>query len=207
MLCGMLGEYRDPGDAEVWVVNQAYKNQARPDRVYFFDSISDFDDDFVEYLNKLDCPVYARRVFRELPKSIEFPIEDVVKKMGIDYFVCSPSYMIAHAIYEGVDKLTLHGMYSVMDSLEYINHVACINFWIGRAMNKMAIVIGEGSMVAKPFPWQPGRYGYVKNMNGYISDKFMAAAYVGAINVPMNVVDVDGNESCSDIHVPRVVNT
>ena len=207
MLCGMLGEYRDPGDAEVWVVNQAYKNQARPDRVYFFGAISDFDDDFVDCLNKLDCPVYARRIFRELPKSVEYPIEDVVKKMGIDYFACTVSYMIAHAIYEGVDKLTLHGMYGVMDSMEYIAHIPCINFWIGRAMNKMAIVIGEGSMVAKPYPWQPGRYGYVKNMNGHVSDRFMAASYAGAMSVPMHVVDGDAGGAILDPHVPRVVNT
>ena len=204
MLCGLLGDERDPGDAEVWVVNQAYKNHAKPDRVYFFDRLEDFDSPFVKYLNELGCPIYCRRVFPELCNSIEYPIQDVVKKLGIDYFTSSVSYMIAHALYEGVEKLTIHGMYSAMDSLEYISHIPCVNFWIGRAMSRMSIVIGTGSLVASPYPWQPNRYGYVRNRNESVANQFLSAAYIGAMNVPLDIVQ---GEAVEDACVPRVVNT
>lgn len=198
VMVAMLAEFprESAPDAEFWVVNRAFKHQQDPDRVYFFDNISDFNEEWVKELNELeDTRIITREPYAEIPASEAYPFDEVVAFFhGLQYFTCTIAYMIAQAIYEGVDKITLVGMYHPSDSMEYLHHIPCVNFWVGTAMGAKSVdieVVGD-SMIAKPFPWQPKCYGYIRQRNEELANQTMSAAYRASIGYPICFTKHDG---------------
>jgi hypothetical protein len=183
-------------DAEYWVVNRAFQHQENPDRVYFFDNISDFHEEWVEELNKLEnCRIVTREHYDKIPASEAYPLDDVIKFFGgHQYYVCTVAYMIAHAIYEGVDKISLVGMYHPSDSMEYLHHIPCVNWWTAYAVGSkdVDIEIVGNSMIGKPFPWQPKMYGYIKQRNEVLANQTMSASYRASIGYPICFTEADG---------------
>jgi hypothetical protein len=189
-MVAMLEEFaaENAPDAEVWVVNRSFMHQKNADRVYFFDNIDDFHEDWIKELNELEgVRIITRDHYEEIPASEKYPIDEVISHFGLQYFVCTVAYMIAHAIYEGVDKITLVGMYHPSDSMEYLHHIPCINWWVGVAYGAKNIeieVVGN-SMIGKPFPWQPKCYGYIRQRNEVLANQTMSAAYRASIGYPI----------------------
>jgi hypothetical protein len=203
-MVAMLEEYpRDASpDAEYWVVNRSFMHQKNPDRVYFFDNIADFHEDWIDELRALNgpdqetgventCRIVTRQAYEEIPGTEAYPLDEVIKHFGIQYFTCTIAYMLAHAIYEGVDKITLVGMYHPSDSMEYLHHIPCVNWWTGIAFGSKNIdieIVGN-SMIAKPFPWQPKCYGFMKQRNEVLANQTMSAAYRASIGYPICFTD------------------
>jgi hypothetical protein len=189
-------------DAEFWVVNYSFKHQENPDRVYFFDNPfttdkqrADFHEEWVENLNALEgCRIITRQHYDEIPASEAYPLDDVIRFFGgHQYFTCTIAYMIAHAIYEGVDKISLVGMYHPTDSMEYLHHIACVNWWTAYALGSREVdieVVGN-TMIGKPYPWQPRCYGYMRQRNEILANQTMSAAYRASIGYPICFTDPD----------------
>jgi hypothetical protein len=181
-------------DVEVWVVNAAFRHQANADRIYFFDNIEDFPEGWADELNRLDCRIICRKESDLIPAAEEFPLSEVVAHFhGLQYYTCTVAYMIAHAIYEGFTHITLHGMYHPCDSLEYLHHIPCINFWVGVGvgMPGVQMVVSGNTMIAKPFPWQPKCYGYIKQRNEILANQTISAAYKASLGYPISFVHGD----------------
>lgn len=56
-------------------------------------------DAYLQQLRESDVPVYMQRIEPDIPMSREYPLQDVIKAVGTDYFNSSIAYMLGLAIY------------------------------------------------------------------------------------------------------------
>jgi hypothetical protein len=111
----------------------------------------------VEHLNAM--AIEGRRIIMQEPhpeiiNSERYPIEDVVKFTGIDWFMGSPCYMLAHAIMEGYTHISLYGL----DQLDW-EHTLQRECFVGWVM----YAVGRGIHVDGALTFLAGidrRYGY-----------------------------------------------
>lgn len=64
---------------------------------------------YMRFMRRLDCPVYMQRVNPRIPKSAEFPVENLLNEYG-RCFTSTAAYMIAFAMSEGYDVIGLWGV-------------------------------------------------------------------------------------------------
>ena len=195
IICGMIGPYRHPKNgAEIWGVNKTYLHQPNIDRLYFMDPIDLMEANFIESVNNLGCDIFARREHPELPKCQRYPFEEIVKNLGLSYFTSTMTYMIAHALYEGVDKLIMHRLHCYPESSEYFHQKAALDFWCGYAMGRgVQLCISDDSKVCRPHPWQSSRYGYESQENLGIATTALAGTVDGIMKMPINFHPMDGD--------------
>lgn len=93
----------------------------------------------------------------EFPSVQAFPIEDVVRKLGRDYFTSSVAYALAYALaQDDVAEIGLWGI-DLVHSTEYADQRPCAEYWIGRAEAAgIKVTVHESSALLK----SRGRYGY-----------------------------------------------
>ena len=93
----------------------------------------------------------------EFPSVAPYPIEEVVKKLGRDYFTSTVAYALALALCApDVAEIGCWGI-DLVHSTEYGDQRPCAEYWIGRAEAAgIKITIHEESALLK----QRGRYGY-----------------------------------------------
>lgn len=87
--------------------------------------------DHEEFLATCGIPVYMQDVDSAIPTSVRYPIEDVVGKLG-GYLTSTAALMIALALYEGVDRLQLLGIYMKTGS-EYATQRPSVEYLLGAA--------------------------------------------------------------------------
>lgn len=145
-----LAPFNNP-DYEFWGVNNLFVSLSprnyRFDRWFEIHEIS-FDgtnykrrgnDDFrgqkvnqyLKMISELGCPVYMQRIWKDIPNSILYPVNAVVKKFG-RYFTNTISYMLALAIMEGFKKIAIYGVDMAVGS-EYQNQRSSCEWLIGWA--------------------------------------------------------------------------
>lgn len=155
-----------PLNAEIWCVNHAFRHQSNLDRLYFLDPLEYMEglptmEHYTERVAAIDVPVFCQTQTREIPQSQRYPLEDVIENAGYDVFACSISYMIAHAIHEGVDKIIMHGIMCNSSAHDYWDQKPNIDTWLGIAIGRgIKVERSGGSTVMLPFPWQVKQYGY-----------------------------------------------
>ena len=103
--------------------------------------------DYEERLKEVDAPLYMQEEYKEFP-CIKFPIESVAKITG-DYFNSSIAYMVALAIYEEVNSISIFGV-DMKDDEEYFYQRPNLEYLIGLAKGKgINIHIPEESPLCK----------------------------------------------------------
>jgi len=96
----------------------------------------------------------------------KFPLEEIIDYFKTDYFANTICYMIALAIYEGVEKIDFYGVNMNGPNEIYSIERACVEFWVGLAIGKgLEInIYGERSsllVVDRTNAAEPGiMYGY-----------------------------------------------
>jgi len=65
--------------------------------------------DIIERLNDIDAPILMSKPCKDVPKSLEYPLERIVSEFG-NYLECSISYMVAFAIDQKADSIFLFGV-------------------------------------------------------------------------------------------------
>lgn len=190
-LVGGIQPYVEDNDTEVWCINASFANQKnhRLDRIYAFDTMRAFPEDILFEMNKTDesVRIITRKHWDEIPRSEEFPYDKVKTFFsGMEYYSCTASYMLAHAIYEGYDTIILCGMYWTHDSVEYFLNKPCMEFWMGIVvgMGRTLKTIGDCQLI-KPWPWASKRYGYMLQANEALCVQTMAAAYRCSLEYPV----------------------
>lgn len=123
---------------------------------------------FVDRLNEIDLPVYMQKRHPEIPKSAEYPLSQVIGEVG-DYFGSSISYLLALAIYEGVDEIGIWGVDLRDEAYEHQRHN--LEYLIGFARGRgIHVSVAEGSVLLENrmthhFQGEPvtyrGRYGWL----------------------------------------------
>lgn len=97
----------------------------------------------VERLNEM--AMQGRRVIMQEPhpmilNSERYPIEEVVKTTGVDWFMGSPCYLVALAIVEGYTHISLYGL----DQMDWEHTIQRENFvgWVMYAIGRGIVVDG-----------------------------------------------------------------
>ena len=137
--------YSDPS-WEIWGLNDHWNNMPRATRWFEVNyeackiaKVSHQPDmTRMDWLKKCPIPVYMEEKYPEVPMSVRFPYEDIFNYIcdmdpcGRDYLTNSVSYMIAMAIYEGFDEISLYGVDMAVGS-EYEKQRPSCEFFIGIA--------------------------------------------------------------------------
>jgi len=111
--------------------------------------------DYLRELSKLNIPIYMQLEWPIVHRSIQYPLEDIIKRFG-RYFTSSIAYMMALAIREGAIEIGLHGINMGMDD-EYSIQKPCLEYLIGYARGMgIKVSIPEDSMLL----YSQGLYGY-----------------------------------------------
>lgn len=86
------------------------------------------------FLRTCDKPVFVWQPRPEWPASVEFPKQDVLDSFG-NYFTNSISWMVAHAILEGVTELHIYGV-DLAQGTEYANQRPSCEHMLGVAQGR-----------------------------------------------------------------------
>lgn len=133
---------------EIWTLNEAYKladQLAQQKRQFRVDRWFEIHDPYSASKNNpqhhkflRDCPVplFLQKHYPEFPRSVPFPLEQMLKFYedmgctGTRYHVCSISYMLALALYEGYREVGIYGV-DLATSSEYHWQRPSVEFWLG----------------------------------------------------------------------------
>lgn len=197
VLIGMIKPQYDGPVVERWGINRAHEHQEGLTRTYFFDDDRCFGQDFIKDINEYGARVVTRNEHPELPESDCYPLTEVMEHFGMDmpYFTCTAAYMLAHAIYEGYEHIHLHGMYHVADSLEYMHHKPCIEYWTGIAIGRgVKVEMDDQTAIGKPLSWQSPLYGYIRQLTEWLCISTLSASYRACLAYPIKWVDADKDD-------------
>ena len=124
-----------------WGINDLV-GQRECDVCFFMDKdlvvdckLQDMDEVVTKSVNKTGTPMYSVRFFSEVPTSIAYPLDEVKAMFNTDFFADSGAYMIALAIYQGFDTISLYGMEYSWGG-HYEKERECIMFWLGIALGR-----------------------------------------------------------------------
>ncbi len=165
-------------DYEIWGMNDSHHWLERADR-WFEIHPKGFIEDAVagrgeftrrvaethlDWLKSTDIPLYMGQRYEEFPSSIAYPAETIIAKhcprdengVPYPYFTSTFPYMIALAIEEGVDEITLLGG-DLSSTDEYVDQRPCVEWWLGYAMGRgIRVIVRKTS----PVMWGPP-YGFM----------------------------------------------
>jgi hypothetical protein len=101
-------------------------------------------------LRKLNVPVYMQDRFEDIPNSMKFPLAEVTSAFPMGkYMTNSISYMIALAILEGFEEISVYGVDMAVGT-EYVNQRPSCEYWIGVAAGRgIKIYIPDASDLCK----------------------------------------------------------
>lgn len=122
-----------------------------------------------EFLVKHDVPVFLVEEHPKVPKSVNYPIDEVIAFLSEvdagghaqgDYFVSSVAYMIALAMYEGYGEIHLYGI-DLIDDDEYAYQRPNTEYLIGlaRGLGHKVYIPNQSALLKYTH-----RYGYEKNL-------------------------------------------
>ncbi len=117
----------------------------------------------LEWMRKHPGPIMTSRAHPDYPGLVEFPLEDVLNKLGYDYFNSTAAYAVAYAIYIGVEKISLWGIdYTLPNAHDAEKGRACVEYWIGRAMalGIQVAIPRRSSLLDALVPQNERLYGY-----------------------------------------------
>lgn len=207
IITAMLGPWKGeklPGDILIGI-NRTGDVEPRLDRLYCFDADHLFSPDHVEYLNKLDIPIFTRDRRTDIPLAARYPRAEIVEYFnGLTFSTCTVAWILQHVIYEHckveqVDQLILANMYYADHSREYLGALPCVNFWIGMALGLgINVVSADETAVVRPMPWESAEYGYSRNTNSRLCAETLAAAYTACLAYPQLWVKADDDVALPD---------
>lgn len=114
------------------------------------------------------------RVYDDYPGAAEFPLEDVINKLGHAYFNNTVSYALAFAIYREFEKIHLYGCdFTYPDAHKAEAGRACVEFWCGMAVARgiHIEVTNQTTLLDASVPEERRFYGYdTENISLSLSD-------------------------------------
>lgn len=121
------GVSRVLNDMDVDVLFDIHSIKSIPDEVKesFFSRI--------KKAEKIGAIVYSVEK-HDSPASFRYPLEDIIKEFGSDYFASSVDYALAFAIMERPDEINTYGInHAMANKLEYYEQKPSSEYWIGMA--------------------------------------------------------------------------
>ena len=127
-----------PKNTEIWGCNAIYRDHY-VDRLFVAHDIRIImlhdDADFVENINKLGIPVYTTHDYKVINNRALIPLNEIMNKWDIGFFLNVISYLIATAILQEPKQIDLYGVDMRPDAgtETYINEKGSVEFWCGIA--------------------------------------------------------------------------
>ena len=174
-----------PYNKETWGVNYVVRYPdflKNGNKLFFFDDLSTFNPRVMTFAD-----LYNNRHLLEFvttSKNVEFlkkynvtatvyPLDQIIHKYKTHYFANSISYMVAYAMFTGVESMTLYGIDHV-NYREYLMAKAGLEYWLGRAQQSgMDINICAGSAVLRTITDKLYGYEFKYDKNSVPEEKFI----------------------------------
>jgi hypothetical protein len=126
----------EPHDVEWWLENcDKIRTWHKPDHQYRR---------HIDRVNEMEIPYLTLKHYPFIPTSKAYPVEDICREFGVDYFTGGIDYMLAYAIYKKFDKIDIYGVHTVYDD-EYDYQKPSLEFWIGVAIGRGIKITVHGS--------------------------------------------------------------
>jgi len=157
--------YNDP-DWEIWVLNEynsilpshGANNVALWFEIHQRDTVlkSNRDSSYIDKLKNSKIPILMCEKHDDIPMSMKYPLHEIIEKLETDYFTNSISYMVAYALYVGVDEIAIYGVDMAQDE-EYAKERPSVEYFVGYARAKgIPVYIPSESDICKV----PYYYGF-----------------------------------------------
>jgi hypothetical protein len=164
-----------PFDRESWVIAKSIMMKTPPKRIDMMfnmdplDEMASFDkhsrfravytkEEFIKRINEIGVPFVTSKAHPDVKRSLEFPLKEVFRKYGVMYFTNTISFMIAYAMYLGVDSIEFWGV-NQAGAMEYLTERKGVEFWLGLAAGTGVRIEIKGN---SPLLHDPLVYGYRK---------------------------------------------
>jgi hypothetical protein len=92
----------------------------------------------LKLVKKKGIPMFCTTEFKNIPNIKRYPIEDIIKRWGSDYFGSGCDYAIAYALYKGFTEIHLYGILMTVTEDEYYHQKPSVEHWGG-------VAIGSGA--------------------------------------------------------------
>ena len=109
----------------------------------------------IDFLSKFDGTVWLQKEDKEIPNGKAYPLAEIVKESGRQYFTSTFAYQAGLAWYQHVieknpiDTLYIYGV-NLSSIDEYIHQKPCVEYWCGRLQQAgVKIVVPDGSSILK----------------------------------------------------------
>ena len=143
VICGLATTTRDaaPFDDpsfDVWSMHMGPFILKRVDCSFEFHNPEDFkkpeylDKEYYDRLTKMQIPIFMRQHYDDIPTSIAYPTETIVKQFG-RFFTNSVSYMLALAFRNDYEEVHLYGV-EMEHGTEYVDQARSVIFFVGMLM-------------------------------------------------------------------------
>lgn len=148
---------------EIWVFNEAAKADwcKRVDAVFqlhkpviWRSKANRNDPKHYEWLKNADCKIYMQDHYSDVPSSVKYPLDEVLKIADIRYLTSSVAYALALAIYQGYDVIKIYGV-EMESNTEYAHQRPGVALWLGVAVGRgIKVEFATNKFFAEPL------YGY-----------------------------------------------
>lgn len=107
--------------------------------------------------------VITSRAHPEYPCLEEFPLEQLINKLGYTYLNSTAAYAVAYAVLTGVTKISLWGLdFTYPNRNDAEKGRGCVEFWLGQALARGIKVTSSQhtTLLDALVPWPEKLYGY-----------------------------------------------
>ncbi len=124
-----------PEGAEIWGSNVIYRDHPNVDRLFFGHDLRghflEDDKNLIENLNNYGAPIYTFGKITLLKKNGLIPIQNILNKLQVGFFLTTIAYMIATAILQEPKEMEFYGVDMRPDAggETYGNEKGCVEFW------------------------------------------------------------------------------
>ena len=131
---------------EVWAINAMIGVLPRIDRAFILDPMSRFlDSEDAGSMTKMRrlvlptayYPIYSCELDERVPAVEEYPLEEVVGKLGCSYFNNTIAYAIAYALWANVKSIAIFGVDFTYKSNMHFAEAGrgCVEFWLSKCID------------------------------------------------------------------------
>jgi len=117
----------------------------------------------LRWLKTYTGPVVTSRAHPDYPCLVEFPLEQLINKLGYTYLNSTAAFAVAYAVLIGVTKISLWGLdFTYPNRNDAEKGRGCVEFWLGQALARGVKVTTSQhtSLLDALVPWPEKLYGY-----------------------------------------------